>query len=163
MHRILRIVHFIALAVFVGSIFGHILLGRMAAADGPAATLPLLEAKLAMIYVLTLPGLGALVVSGAALALATQRRTGARRWLAAKLALVVAVGLNGALVLTPIAAEQVARVRAGADALSPAYQALARRESIAGGLNLLAIAAIVALAVYRPRLHGARGMAAAQP
>ncbi|HEY7609183.1 MAG TPA: DUF2269 family protein [Alphaproteobacteria bacterium] len=156
MHRLIRIVHFLALAIFLGSIFGHIVLGRMAAAD-PAVALPVLEAKLVMTYVLTLPGLGALVISGAALAFLTRKRTGLQRWLVAKLALVVAVALNGALVLTPIAAEEVALARAGVGALSPVFEILAIRESIAGALNLAAILAIVALAAFRPALRASGG------
>lgn len=162
MKRILRIVHLVALAVFLGSIFGHIVLGRLAEAD-PAAALPLLGAKLAMIHALTLPGLGALVLSGAVLAFTTRPAQGMRRWLAAKFALVIAVGANGALMLTPIAERQVELAGGAGGMLSPEFAALVLRESVAGGFNLLVIAAIMALAVLRPALRGGHRAASARP
>ena len=162
MQRILRIVHFLALATFLGSIFGHIVLARMAVAD-PAAALPLLQGKLAMVHALTLPGLGLLALTGAGLALLTRAPGRTRRWLIAKLCLVLAVGANGVLVLTPISAQQVELARATLGTLPPEFHALALREHIAGGLNLLAVAAIIALAVFRPGFRSARRLGEVRP
>jgi uncharacterized membrane protein len=155
MHRLLRVVHFVALAVFLGSVPGHILLGQLATAD-PAAAPALLRAKLAMIETFTLPGLAVLALSGAGLAIAARAPWHRRRWLVAKLALVLAVGANGALVLLPIARRQAELSRAAPGAPTEEFRRLEMRESVAGAANLVTIAGIIALAVYRPGFGAGR-------
>jgi hypothetical protein len=68
MNKALKTLHRLGLAVFLGSIPGHILLGRLAAAttDLDHAAL-LLHAKHLSTLALTLPGMAVAVASGALL------------------------------------------------------------------------------------------------
>ncbi len=161
MTKLLKTVHLVGLAVFLGSIPGHIVLARLAMAQADvAAAVALLEAKHTATLALTLPGLALSVATGLAM-LAANRGLLRTAWLRAKLALVALVALNGALVLTPIGAAMVERAREtrSADALRTALAPLAARESAFGAVNLAMVLAAVALAVARPRLRrGAAGL-----
>lgn len=153
MRSALKIAHFIALAVFVGSIPAHIILaGAVDPALDPVAFAALQQGKLATIQALTLPGLAATGLTGVALAVVSQ---GYRlNWVRTKVVLTVAIALNGALILTPtgqeiaaLAAEAVAR-----GMVSPTLAGLEARESLFGAVNLLLIGLAFALAVIRPAL-----------
>lgn len=153
MNKVLKIFHLIGLAVFLGSIPGHILLGRMVEAiTDPGQVAQLLQAKHLATAALTIPGLAVAVVSGAAL-LARRRELLRSGWMRAKLGLVAVVVVNSLFFLLPLASEIAAT---GNDALSGAVvasrlAALDSREDILGAVNLLMILAIIAVSVTRPR------------
>lgn len=154
MRTVLRLAHLGAVAVFLGSIPAHLVLGAVAdPAAGWARFATLHEAKHLLTAGLTLAALAATALSGGLLLLARPelRR---RRWLRAKLLLVMLVALNGGLVLTPAAAEMAGLAAAAAErgVLAPRFAELEARERLAGPINLVALGLILVLAVTRPRL-----------
>lgn len=147
MRNLLRFVHFIALAVFLGSVGGHILLGALTGEPGSDAFLTMVTAKRDSATYLTLPALAVTLASGTALALSGPGLTKAR-WLRLKVGLAVLVTLNGALLLAPLAE----RIAAEAARPAPMLAASLRQESVFGAINLALVLTIFALAVFRPRL-----------
>lgn len=160
MHRTLKVAHLIALAVFVGSIPGHIVLGALGdpVAD-PAGFALLMHAKHVSVVALTIPALAFTVLTGAALAWRRRISPASHRWLAAKLALVALIGANGALVLRPLSAEiaRVAAEAAAGGAVPAAVATLAARESAFGAANLAMVLAVLVLSVAKPRFGAPRG------
>lgn len=144
----LLIIHLIGLAAFLGSVFGHIVLGRLADPAADAAAYALLQdAKHATTMLITGPGLVITGITGLVLLL-TRRSLFASTWLKIKLALVAAIGGNAMLVLIPLGVEIAEKAAAGAppDALT----ALAGRESLFGAANLLMVLTVITLSVVRP-------------
>jgi len=153
MDKTLKAAHFVGLALFLGSIPGHILLGRLAdPADLPGFAL-LMHAKYASVLALTLPALILTLLTGIALMLRRGMTPNRIRWMAVKLVLVAMIVLNGALVLRPVGAEMAHSARAAVKTgtLSPAFASLERREGAFGAANLVMILAVIGLAVFKPR------------
>jgi hypothetical protein len=158
-----KALHLLGLALFLGSIPAHILLGRLASAEADLAHMALLlHAKHVSVLALTLPGLALIVVTGLGLVV-TERSLVQARWLWAKLGLAAFVMLNGALILTPTSAEiaAVAAEAAATGVVPPTLAALQARESLFGALNLMMTLSIIALAVLRPGRRGRRNVSLA--
>lgn len=154
MSKALRLLHLIGVCLFVGSIPAHILLGAVADPAGdPVTFAATIAGKDLLTRTLTLAGLVIAGVTGVALAFA---RGGvlSRRWLRVKVLLVALAALNGGLLLTPIAGEMAMLAARAVDTgvLDPAFAKLTAREAPLGALNLVLIVAVLALAVWRPRL-----------
>lgn len=141
------------LALFLGSIPGHILLGRLADPADLEGFALLMHAKYLSVVALTLPGLFLTLLTGIALMLRRGMTPNKVRWMAAKLALVVLIVLNGALILRPVAAEMALSARGAVKAgnLPPGFAELERREGMFGAANLAMILAVIGLAVSKPR------------
>lgn len=160
MDKLLKIGHLIGLAVFLGSIPGHILLGKIVepVAD-PAGFALLMHAKHVNVQVLTLPGLVLMLITGVALMLRRGLKPARERWLAVKLVLVVLVALNGMLILGPASRDIATATRSaslgGASAANIAV--LERRESLFGALNLVMILGAIGLVVAKPALRRMSG------
>lgn len=156
MDKTLKVAHFVGLALFLGSIPGHILLGRLAdPADLPAFAL-MMHAKYVSVLALTLPGLFLTLLAGIALMLRRGMTPNRVRWMAVKLVLVALIAPNGALVLRPVAAEmaQSAHAAVKTGTLPTEFTALERREGAFGAANLAMILAVIGLAVFKPRWRG---------
>ncbi len=161
MHKALRIIHFLGLAAFLGSVFGHILLGRLVdPVAEPSVFVDLMWAKHASTAWLTVPGLVVTMLSGLGL-VATRPALLRHRWLPLKIGLAFMVAANGSLLLEPLgqgiteAAQQVAALHGTADgevALTR-LAVLTQRESLLGAANLLLVLVILTLGVVRPRLR----------
>ncbi len=159
MVRLLKTCHLLGLTLFLGSILGHIVAGVAAGAPGGASFLYAREHIALATRFLTLPGLALSIVSGIALVVLSRPSPLRQPWLAAKIALTVAVVANSALFLAPAGA----RVLAGAVALSRGDSgamadvvAALRVEQYAGAANVLLILLIVVLGVFKPRLQSRR-------
>jgi hypothetical protein len=155
MYRILKVCHLIGLTLFLGSILGHIAASMAAGEPGSAGFLYAREQIAFATRVLTLPGLFLAIASGIALARVSRQSPLRVRWLAAKVALTVAIAINSIVFVAPSGA----RVLAGTVALSRGEPvALAqivadqKAETIAGTANVVMILAIVLLGVIKPRL-----------
>lgn len=138
----LKVVHLLGFAAFLGSVFGHIFLGRFPAPE-PGQLALLMEVKHVSTGVVTMPALLLTMASGLALA---WTGPGFGGWLRLKLGLAVLVMANGALLLRPIGAE-IARQAALGQAIAP----LAGRESLLGAVNLALALGILVIAVSRVR------------
>jgi len=158
MEKILKIAHFFGLAVFLGSIPGHIVLGRLV---DPAADLQgfalLMYAKYMNVLALTLPGLALMLLTGVALMLRRGMTPNKLGWMAAKLTLVALIALNGALVLTPLARDIATSAQAAVatGSLPAGFADLARKEGLFGAANLAMILVVIGLAVAKPSFRRA--------
>lgn len=152
MYRAVKILHLLAFAVFLGSVFSHIIAGIVGGEIGGAAFLAARQQIDAATRDLTLPSLGLAIVSGGYLALLSPAR---RPWMGVHGAL--AVGILSLAVLAIVPAGRVALV--GAAALAHGHgdiegiQAALLTERIAGVSNILMTLVAVALAVYKPALR----------
>jgi hypothetical protein len=156
MVRLAKTCHLIGLALFLGSILGHIVAGAAGGAPGTASFLYAREHIALATQFLTLPGLAIAVVSGGALAAMSRLSPLRQHWLAAKIGLTIVILVNSALFVAPAGA----RALAGAVALSKGESgamadilAASRVEQIAGAVNIILILAIVLLGVFKPRLQ----------
>jgi uncharacterized membrane protein len=155
MSKFLKVGHFLGLAVFVGSIFGHILLGHLGdPSTDPAGFAALMQAKYMNVLVLTTSGLALLVLTGIPLMLRRGLTPKKARWMGTKLALVTLIALNGAFILTPLSRDMAtaAQETVKAGALPPVYSQLKRREDLFGAGNLAMILGVIGLAVAKPFL-----------
>jgi hypothetical protein len=152
MNKTVRTLHFLGLALFLGSIFMFIVVSTLTQNAGLAALAFGRQIIAAGTSALTLPGLALVAATGAFMS----RRYRARpAWLGFKQLAMAAMALNTIFVILPAARDCRALAEASlrAGALDPAYHAAYLRESIAGGVNvLLALASMVA-AVTRLRLR----------
>jgi len=156
MNKVLKVGHFVGLAVFLGSIPGHIVLGQLGDPIlDPAGFAVLMHAKYITVLVLTMPGLIIMLLTGIALMLRRGMTPDKFRWMAAKLLLVGLIALNGVFVLRPLGRD-IATAAQGAVAtgsLTAIIPELARKESAFGAINLAMILAVIGLAVAKPSLR----------
>ncbi|MCS3806620.1 hypothetical protein HNO92_004229 [Chromobacterium alkanivorans] len=157
MNRTLKLIHFIALALFLGSILAWIVLSE----TGPAAPPALLAQTRWYIHIgtwaLTVPGLWLMLISGLLLG---YRRYGPRnRFFQLKLGLTLVILLNASFVVAPAVdqAYLLAQAALPASAVGADFHAATLREAIGGGLNILLIVITAAVGVWRP---GVRARAA---
>ena len=156
MNKLLKIIHLLGLALFLGSIFGHILLGNLAdPSTEPAGFAALMQAKHMNVLTLTMPGLMIILLSGIALMLRFRMTPKRFSWMAVKLVLVVLVALNGVLFLAPISRDMamLAQDAMAVGSLSPQFYLLQQKEELFGIANLLMILAVVYLSVAKPKLR----------
>ena len=161
-HRgLLRFLHFVGLAMFLGSLFGHIALSALPGAEADAHSVVL--SSVAIVHTtraLTLPGLGLLIVTGVWMTVSYHGGFFRARWLTVHQVLSILILLNSLLILRPLGMD-VLRVAlglhdGGLDLSS--LHALTHEEMTFGAINLVLTLATVAVAIYRPRLsRGAHG------
>lgn len=162
MKILLKLVHLLAVSAFVGSIFGHILLGAAFGGDDIKSYLVILRAKAALTDGLILGGIAVCALSGLGLLLAGGLRRMLRPWLLAKLAAVALIAANALLVLRPLGLDRIA-LAAGMTGGGPApdaFVAAGAKENLFGAANLALVLIVIALSVAR-RLPFARGSARA--
>ncbi len=153
MYKTAKALHLIGLAMFLGSILGHISIGFLpGAGEAGQAILFGRQAIAVATWWLTLPGLAVLVITGLFMTVQGGHGIGRRRWLTAHQVLAALIVLNAALVLVPggetlhaLAAE----VADGRQAVH-AMQAPAGRESMFGAANLLMALVAIFIAVLKP-------------
>lgn len=144
MHPILKTLHMLGLAAFVGTVLLHLLIIAVADPADPAAYAALMEIKDTATKALIVPGMAILGLSGMASARRLPRPW--PLWLKLKLALVAVTAANGLGILLPAGA-----AIAGAAAAGPVPPDLLAREAIAGAVNVVLILVILGLSVARPR------------
>lgn len=154
-----KILHFIGLALFLGSVFGHV---ATSALGGPPGGSPAFVAARenisALTSLLTLPGLGLTVASGLALALAGRINPIRVRWLALHGAFAVAVVVLTAVFVAPAGRrvlEGALRLNSGGASLADIQSGLAS-EHMFGALNIVLSLLAIGVAVWKPRLTGPR-------
>lgn len=151
MSRVLKVVHILALTLFLGSIFSHIVAGVVGGAVGGPGFLAARTQIEAATRLLTLPGLGLAILSGVGLALLAPRRPA---WMAIHADLAVAIAILAMAVIAPAGraalsgAQAVAQGHGDLEALRSALMT----EHIAGAANILLTVAVVVLGVYRPAM-----------
>ena len=154
MHRILKVVHLIGRALFLGSVFSHVVASVVGGPPGSPGFLPARAEIVAATRALTLPGLGLAVLSGLGMAIVSP---GFRRqrwfWLHAALAgLVVASSLAW---VAPAGRRALALATSGEGAADLASALLIER--VAGSVNIALAIALLVVGVIRPALRARIG------
>lgn len=156
MRPTLKTLHLLGLALFLGSLPGHIIIGHF----GPDSGIPIQGVVFArhllqaLCLFSTLPGLILLLVSGLLAWRDTRRNHPLGRWLALHIGFGLAVVANGAAVLTPVIFTLTATAHGlmdGAEAQA-AWDRAKQIEDIAGTLNLLMALVCLGLGVWHRRL-----------
>ncbi len=152
MLRFLKVIHLLGLAIFVGSIFGHILLGHL---GDPATDIrgfsAFMQAKYVNVIVLTTSGLLLLVISGVMLVLGRAISPLKQRWMLVKISLVCLIALNGIFILTPLSSSmaEIAQSMDSSGKLPESFMTLKQREDLFGALNMVMILTVMSLSVSR--------------
>lgn len=155
MTRAAKALHLVGLAMFLGSILGHITLGLVpSVADDPAALLFTRQAIEIATWALTISGLALLVATGLFMTLRGRLGVFRVRWLTLHQAIALLIVLNAAIVLVPVGAELLATAASVADGIAgrPAMAAAETREAAFGAVNVVLALATIFLAVLKPRL-----------
>lgn len=157
--RFVKALHLLGMAMFLGSILGHITAGFLPGVHEDAATALVARQTIdvATTY-LTLPGLALLVLTGMVLAAKGSLSIPRTRWLVLHALFALLILLNAVFVLYPLgqellgAASQVVTGALPLERLAP----LESKEAAFGAINLLLSLAALFVAVFRPRLGAAQ-------
>lgn len=149
MFTIAKLVHYLALTMFVGSIFSHIVLGITMGSDFQRVV-TILEVKSTITATLICSGLIILVVSGFLLAF-IRRRRGVQAWLKVKLFFVTLIIANAFFVLSPLGLERVsqAKIALSNGSFESSFLKLGLKEDIFGTANLVMVLIIITLSIRR--------------
>jgi hypothetical protein len=155
MRPALKIVHLIGLALFLGSVFSHVVAAVLGGPPGSSDFLPARAEIVAATRALTLPGLGLAVLSGVGMALVSPglRR---QRWLWLHAGLAVLVALSSLALVAPAGRQALAL--ASGDVGAPGLAAALLLERVGGSVNIVLAIALLAVGVIKPALR-ARGAA----
>lgn len=159
MYKIAKALHFLGLAMFLGSILGHVSIGFVPGANDEAqAMLFGRQAIEIATWLLTVPGLALLAVTGLFMTFRGGFGIGRRRWLTVHQIVGVLILLNAAFVLVPVGGELLdaaSMIIQGSGSLE-AFEALAGRERMFGALNLVLALATIFVAALKPALTQSR-------
>lgn len=159
MYRVAKALHFVGVAMFLGSILGHVSIGFVPGANDLAqAMLFGRQAIEIATWSLTIPGLILLAVTGLFRTLHGRLGFGRRRWLTVHQIGGVLILLNAALVLVPIGDDllDVASQIIEGSGSKEDFTALSSRESMFGAANLLLALATIFVAALKPALGQSR-------
>jgi uncharacterized membrane protein len=141
-------VHVIASLALIGSSASTVGLALIAAGTEPASDAhALYTAARTLVYALAIPFMVVALVTGIVLGLGTRWGVLRHSWVVAKLGLLVAVILNGALVIHPLIGELIdaTSARPAADAGTAEWAMPA-----AAALNIVFVTASATLAIFKP-------------
>lgn len=159
MYKAAKALHFVGLAMFLGSILGHVTIGFVPGAkDQTQAMLFGRQAVEIATWSLTVPGLALLVVTGLFMILYGKLGFGRRRWLTAHQTIGVLIALNAALVLVPVGGnllDVAVEIIRGSKSME-AFNALKDREAMFGAVNLVLALVTIFLATLKPALGQSR-------
>lgn len=159
MYNSLKTLHLLGITIFVGSIFGHIIVNATQGASSlPQTVLFARQAIRNATQLLTIPGLGLTLATGLGLFLLRRAQLSSQRWLLVKLPIVLLIALNTLLIMAPVGVELLAIATGAAehrDTLERLHQ-VTQREDLFGTINMLLILLTLALSVIKPRLAADR-------
>lgn len=155
MYKMAKALHFVGLAMFLGSILGHIAIGFVPGArDQAEAMLFGRQAIEIATWSLTVPGLALLAVTGLFMIVRGRLGFWRRQWLATHQIIGVLILLNAALILVPVGDDLVdaaSKIVQGSGSIE-AFAALAGRERVFGATNVILALAAIFVAVLKPAL-----------
>lgn len=153
MLKFVKALHVLGLAVFFGSILGHVTAGFVPAAqDDPQTALVVRQGIDVATTWLTLPGLVLLLVTGVAMIVLGRLPVLRTRWLALHAVIGLLIVLNGVFVLYPTGQDLLAattQVAAGALPMEGLAAGKAR-EAAFGATNVALSLVMVFIAVFKP-------------
>lgn len=163
MFRIMKLLHFIGLILFLGSILSFILVSTLM--EGAALEWVVFGRRIisAGTQALTLPGMWLMAISGLQMAF---KRYGVRvRFVQIKALIMLLIVLNAHLLVMPAVTQATAlAIQSLAEGqLLPGYHAAYLRESICGAMNVLLTLLAAAVGVWRVGVRPPQRPAAACP
>jgi hypothetical protein len=159
MYKVAKALHFVGLAMFLGSILGHISIGFVPGArDQAQAMLFGRQAIEIATWSLTVPGLALLVVTGLFMTFRGGLGFGRRRWLTVHQIIGALILLNVAFILVPVGGEllHLAAEIIQDSGTMEAFNALKGREGMFGAVNLVLALVTIFVAVLKPALGQSR-------
>jgi hypothetical protein len=158
-HKIAKALHFVGLAMFLGSILGHVTVGFVPGAkDQAQAMLFGRQAIEIATWSLTVPGLALLFVTGLFMTFRGGLGFGRRRWLTVHRIIGALILLNAALILVPVGGDLLdaaSKIVEGGGSRE-AFATLAGRERMFGAANLVLALATVFVAALKPAFGQSR-------
>jgi hypothetical protein len=159
-NRIAKALHFVGLAMFLGSILSHVSLGFVPGARDPARAMLFWRQGIEIATnSLTVPGLALLVVTGLFMAGWGGSRFAKQRWLIVHLTIGVLIVLIAAFVMRPVgirSLDQAIKISHGAGSMAT-FSALIRRERIFGAITIVLALLSILIVTLKPRLGQSRG------
>ncbi len=156
MYRVLKAFHLLGLAMFLGSILGHVVAGFEAGQPGAASFLFARQDVSLATQVLTMPGLLLTIASGFGMAAAGRLSPLRQPWLGVHAGLGLLVLVLAVCVLVPVGRTMLHDAAALMEGPDPAMIAqvltMKRIEGAAGAVNLVLTLLILSLGVWKPRL-----------
>ena len=159
MYKYMKYFHLLGLCMFMASIAVHIVVGFVPGGRGLADII--LAGRQAIeisTWVLTVPGISLLIVTGAFMVAKTSKGFSQRKWLVAHIVLAVLIIVNAGVVLIPLGANiyHIAVNLSGNGDFMRTYQTLKTKESILGGVNMLFALIAIFMGTIKPKV-GQRG------
>jgi hypothetical protein len=159
-HRIAKALHFVGLAMFLGSILSHVSLSFVPGARDPARAMLFWRQGIEIATdTLTLPGLGLLVVTGLFMAGWGGSKFARQRWLIVHLTIGLLIVLIAAFVMLPIGVQsldQAVKIRHGVGSIET-ISALIGRERVFGAISIVLALLSILIVTLKPRLGQSRG------
>ena len=159
MYKVAKALHFLGLAMFLGSILGHISIGFVPGAKDQAQVMLFGRQAIEIAtWSLTIPGLALLGVTGLFMTLRGGLGFGRRRWLTMHQIIGALILLNAALILVPVGGDLVdlaSEITQGGGS-TEAFAAFVGRERTFGAANVVLALATVFVAVLKPALGQSR-------
>ncbi len=155
MPKFLKAAHLVGFALFFGSILGHAVAGLAESAHfGVQSQLVIRQVSDVTTWVLTVPDLALVILTGAGMVFLRKPQLLKMRWVKVHLAIGALILLNAVFILVPAGQEilkATAELAAGnaklGDLIAPEG-----REAVFGAINIVLCIAAVLVAVFRPRL-----------
>lgn len=158
-NRIAKALHFVGLAMFLGSILAHVSLGFVPGAGDPAQAMVFWRQGIEIATrSLTVPGLALLVLTGLFMALRGGARFVRQRWLIAHLAIGALIVVIAGLVMVPVgiqSLDQAIDLSRGAGSLA-IFSGLVGKERIFGAISIVLALLSILIATLKPRLGKSR-------
>jgi Predicted integral membrane protein (DUF2269) len=160
MDKIAKALHFLGLAMFLGSILGHICVGFVPGAKDRAETMLFGRQTIEIAtWSLTIPGLVLLAATGLFMSLRGGLGFGRRRWLTVHQTIGALILLNAAFILVPVGSDLrhlASEIVQGSGSIG-AFGALIGRETMFGAFNLVLAVVTLFLAVRARAIPALRG------
>jgi hypothetical protein len=149
MRRTARFIHYLGLALFLGSIFSFIVASSVTATSDLAALAAARRVISAGTLFLTLPGLVLLIVSGSVLSATSNGLKS--RWVQIMAVAAAVIVVNAVSVVVPAgrAATALAQSSVSTGVLATGFGAAYMTESVAGGVNIVLALIATAAGVWR--------------
>lgn len=159
-NRITRALHFVGLAMFLGSILAHVSLGFVPGAKDPSQAMVFWRQGIEIATAsLTVPGLALMVVTGLFMTVRSGAKFARQHWLILHLIIGALIVLNSALVMVPVgirSLDQAIQISHGSGSMET-FSALIGQERVFGAINILLALASIFIATLKPRLGQSRG------
>jgi predicted secreted protein len=153
--RIAKALHFVGLAMFLGSILGHVSLGFVPGAGDPAQAMVFWRQGIEIATdSLTVPGLALLVVTGLFMAARGGSRFASQRWLIVHLTIGGLILLITVFVMLPLgiqSLDQAIKISRGTGSMA-SFSALIARERGFGAINIVLAVLSIFIVALKPRL-----------